>query len=172
MPLWFISHWCFNCKNSLILCPLRSNQFMRAGYLSLDQIHYGQSNPAGHLATLRGPQAFTVKWGDASCFNAQSHRNQWGISLTHYSTRMPCGIKREVQNAVEQIFFFSSKHKWSVVVFNLLLCWADNAWPQARTLAYSHTICSSMCVWMQRHRKCIHQQFQVYGEKQNGLFLP
>lgn len=134
---------------------------MSAGYLSLDQIHYGQSNPAGHLAcTLRGPQAFTAKWGDASSFNAQSHRNQWGISLTHYLTLMPCGIKREVQNAVEQIFL-SSKHKWSEVVFNLLLCWADNAWPQARTLAYNHTICSSLCVCMRRLRKCIHQQFSV-----------
>lgn len=138
-------HWCLNCKNYLSLCPQRSNQFLSSGYLLLDQIHYGQSNSAGHLAcTLRSPQAFTAKWGDASSFNVQSHRNQWGISPTHYLTLMPCGIKIGVQKAVEQIFF-SLKHKWSEIVFNLLLCWADNAWPQAKRLAYNHTICSSLC---------------------------
>lgn len=75
--------------------------------------------------TLRGLQAFTAKWGDASSFNAQSHRNRGAIHLTHYVTLMLCGVKREVQNAAQQIFL-SSKHKWSGLVFNLLLCWADN----------------------------------------------
>lgn len=107
----------------------------------LEQIHYGQSNPAGHLAcTLRGPQAFRAKWGEASSFNAQSHRNQWGISLTHYMTVMACGLNRKTQNGVGQIIFFTLKQKWAVVVVNLLVCWADNAWPPARTLAYNHTI--------------------------------
>lgn len=146
---------------------------MKAGYLSLDQIRYGQSNPAGHLAcTLRGPQAFKVKRGDASSFNAQSHRNQWGISLTHYLALMPSGIKREVQNAVEQIFFLF-KTKWSEVVFNLLLCRANNTWPQARTLAYSHSICSSMCVDAKTYiGSAAISSFCCTVKNKDGLFLP
>lgn len=119
--LWFMSHWRLNCKYHLSLSLQRWNQFMTAGYLLLDLIHYGQSSSAGHLVnTLTSPQAFTGKRRRASSFNAQSRRNQWKISPTHYLTLMPYGIKRAVWNTVKQIFF--SKHTLKEFLFNLSLC--------------------------------------------------
>lgn len=118
--LWSASHWCLNCKNNLLLRVLGDQINLRAlDFLLLERIHYGQSGPAGHLArALRGPQAFSAQWGDASSFNAQSRRNQRGISLTHCLTVIPRGFNSEMQKKKEvvQTNMFSLKHKSCVLI--------------------------------------------------------
>lgn len=100
--------------------------------------------------------------------------------------------RKKVKNAV-RTFFFPPKHKWSEVVFNPPVCWADNGWPPASPLAYNQKKWKKYKIiyipyififfgffffpafgacWMRRLRKCIHQQFLVYAEKQNWFFLP
>lgn len=134
-----MSHWRLNCKNNLLLRVLGDQINLRAlDFLLLEQIHHGQSGPAGHLArSLRGPQAFAAQRGDASSFNAQSRRNRRGIGFTHYLTEKPPGFNSEnkTNNCSNKYVSFKTQE----VCFNLLVCGADNAWPQASALAYSHT---------------------------------